>query len=249
MRRFLSIAALLLQYVPQAFNSATPAGSWSFVQGTSIQLAFSGGNCVLTEGGSGFPAPSTSGDLIVTGVLDVSGNGETLTVSNGLSGTTNPAFVGNSSSSPTFSSWTFNGWSTVLSASGADTITFTTNSGGVTLCQAMEFRWSAGGLSGTPLDQAGVIQQVSTTPSVTTSGNLTANGELVIGAFVNSSGGGCYTGAGSGFTLGSGADAGFMEYKILASGTGSGATQTATANTISSSCDATANAVATFKHP
>lgn len=227
------------------------AGTWSIPGGgtpqvTSRVAAFSGGNCVLTSGGTGFPASVTSGDYIFVAVLDSQNNTNTLSVSDSLGSTFTQAFLGNSASTPTLAGFVFKGWTAKLASSGADTITLTTTGTGLTQCQALQLRWSAGGVLATPLDGTGVIQQFTTTPSVTTSANLTANGEAVIACFGNSSGSG-FAGAGASFTLGSGDTGGFCEYQFLASGSGSGATQTATAATTGGF--QTAEGIATIKHP
>jgi len=203
----------------------------------------------LTAGSTGFVSNVTAGDLVVVGYIDSTANTETLGISDGLTSTYPQAWLGNSTSSPTIGAWTIKGWSSTLTSSGADTITLTTTGGSNgNYCQAMEFRWSAGGISGTPLDQTGVFEGTfGSTPTVTTSGNLTANGELVTACFMGTGLGG-YNGPGGSFTLGSGSSTeGFCSYLFLPSGSGSGATQTATAATTSSVTSA--NGIATFKHP
>jgi hypothetical protein len=202
------------------------AGTWSGQVGIPRVTAFAGGHCVIS-------ATVTAGDEAVIFDNDGSTGTATLGITDSLSNTWHNTALCNSTAGGCSSS-TYAEWNSTLTTGGADTITITTTGTGTSNCFGLTVRWSAGGLAANPADASNAIQQFTTNHTITTTGNLAANGELVVGGFF--SGANIFTAAGSGFTALGGdsasfptAEQSFAEYKALASGSGSGATQTATA--------------------
>lgn len=236
-------------------GGAVTVPSWTGVQGFARVTAFGGGACVLSITGL------VAGDEVTVFDNDQTGGTSTLAIHDPTNGAgkdslgntwTQNAICNSTTGSPTScSSDTFAAFQTTATTGGTDTVTVTTSGTGTGNCWGLENRWSLGGLVANPTDAIGSTQQFTTNHSVTTTGNLTANGELVIGGFF--SGATMFTAAGAGFTALGGDASGFPtaqqsfgEYKPLASGAGSGATQTAPAVDTGGTAF---GIVVTYKHP
>jgi hypothetical protein len=233
------ILMLVLQSIapPEPVSRQSSEGTWSAVQAPDPMVSYGGKNCVLSFGSS-----VHAGDLLFARTSDGASATATLGVSDSMSNTWNPG--------PSFKSLdhSYRTWYAVAKATGVDTVTFTTsNESGAQNCVIGEWNWSGGALSDTLLDASGTAHPYGKTASVTTSGNLTANGELVIGDFTNTAR--ALAGPGSGFaTIGTAGNASNeLEWLAMGNSSGVGAKQTATA--AASGAAGFDSSITTFKHP
>lgn len=197
----------------------TGIGGFAFVQSTSQQMNFSGTTCSVTMGSN-----VALNDLVLmaSGFNTSSASSTTVTTA---SGTATGTWVSDNSYQPGSNFSNLSRF--VVTGAGSLTITATNTVGGVHECQAAEFSGNAT----SPHDATNGTEVFGASPAtVTTTGNLAQNNELVVGWFFSF--GNALTGAaGSGFTLvtnGGGASLVF-EYDILSGGTGATATATAPA--------------------
>ncbi|MCB0873616.1 MAG: FG-GAP repeat protein, partial [Thermoleophilia bacterium] len=182
---------------------------------------------VGTGGGTSVTAtystPTTSGNLLVATVMDING-GCSATTFSAPAGWTRAATVCRGSTGP------IQIWYRANAPSGITGVTFTTgNAGANSVLQLTE--WS-GAATSAVLDLIGTNSSASssTTPTVTTSGNVTSSGELAVSLFQTSGGLTSLT-PGSGWTaLGTSAGTGYISDYRIGPPTGSTLTSTITAN-------------------
>ena len=184
---------------------------------------------VGTGGGTSVTAtystPTTSGNLLVATVMDING-GCSATTFSAPAGWTRAATVCRGSTGP------IQIWYRANAPSGITGVTFTTgNAGANSVLQLTE--WS-GAATSAVLDLIGTNSSASssTTPTVTTSGNVTSSGELAVSLFQTSGGLTSLT-PGSGWTaLGTSAGTGYISDYRIGPPTGSTLTSTITAKLI-----------------
>lgn len=200
-------------------HSAGGGSAFAFVQAPAAWGSVNSTVCTVT-----FPSNVTAGNLVVLSVNNQS-QPNTLTPTDGSGDT----FVADIPNTVLAGAWTTQSWHVIPTTTRAETITFTAGTSGAMGCMAAEF---SGQAASSPTD-AVQFQALSftTNPTITTTGNLTQNNDLVVGFFFTNQFAGTLTTPGTGFTACSTANSttNLCEYKILSGGSGSTTTATTAA--------------------